>query len=122
MSTLRRANDPLDAWIALSVDDFRAHIDVLRRDYDTVSLDAALGPASNARLRVVLTFDDGERGLYDHLLAIVRAEALPATVYVATEQIETGRAYWFDRVVNALQGDGVTRIALEGLGILADRT
>ncbi len=39
---------------------------------------------------------------------------MPVTVYVATGQFETGQPFWFDRVVNALQGPGTVR--LEGLG------
>lgn len=117
--TLRPDFEPLDAWIALRLGDFRAQIDALRQSYDIVSLDEALVPSPDTgRPRIVLTFDDGERGLYDHLLPIVAAEALPVTVYVATSQIETGIPYWFDRVMNALQAAGVTRIDMgaQGLG------
>ncbi len=114
--TLRPAREQLDAWTALSVDAFRAQINLLRQDYDIVSLDEALAPATSDRRRVVLTFDDGELGLYEHLLPIVQAEALPVTVYVATKQIETGRAFWFDRVMNALQSAGTTKIKLDGIG------
>jgi peptidoglycan/xylan/chitin deacetylase (PgdA/CDA1 family) len=34
------------------------------------------------------------------------------TVYVATGQIESGRAYWFDRVMSALQGAGPVTLDL----------
>lgn len=114
--TLRPANEQLDAWTVLSVEAFRAQIDLLRRDYDIVSLDDALVLTASDRRRAVLTFDDGELGLYKYLLPIIRAEALPVTVYVATKQIETNRAFWFDRVMNALQSEGTTRITLDGIG------
>lgn len=117
--TLRPDAEPLDAWIALGVDAFRAQIAMLRKDYDIVSLDDALDrTGQGGRPRVVLTFDDGERGLYDHLLPLLTAEDLPVTIYVATRQIETGTPYWFDQVMNALQGEGETRIDMgeQGLG------
>lgn len=115
--TLRPAAEPLDAWTVLPVEAFRAQIAALRESYDIVSLDDALAPRkARGRPRVVLTFDDGEVGMVDHLLPIVRAEALPVTVYVATAQIETGVPYWFDRVMNALQGGGRARIDVSGLG------
>lgn len=115
--TLRPDDDPIESWLALGLGDFRRQVELLRRDYDIVSLDAALDPAKGGRPRVVLTFDDGEVGLHRHLLPLVRAEALPVTIYVATGQIETGRPYWFDRVMNALQGEGETRIDLGGHGL-----
>lgn len=111
--TLRPDVDSLDAWVVLRLSEFRAQIELLRKNYDIVSLDAALTlPADGPRPRVVLTFDDGEQGLYNYLLPIIAAENLPVTVYVATAQIETGVPYWFDRVMNALQGVGTTRIDL----------
>ena len=115
--TLRPDDDPIDSWLALAIGEFRRQIGLLRRDYDIVSLDAALKPSRGTRPRAVLTFDDGEVGLHRHLLPLVEAEALPVTVYVATRQIETGRPYWFDRVMNALQGPGATRIDMGAAGL-----
>ncbi len=115
--TLRPQAEILDAWVALGVDDFRAQIAMLRNRYDIVSLDAARAPATpGGRPRAVLSFDDGEIGLHSHLLPIIRAENLPVTIYVATAQIETGKPYWFDRVMNALQEDTARQITLAGHG------
>lgn len=115
--TLRPDADPLDAWTALGVGAFRAQIAMLRETYEIVSLDDALASDGGARPRAVLTFDDGERGLHDHLLPIVKAEALPVTIYVATGQIETGTPYWFDHVMNALQSMGETSIDMTNQGL-----
>lgn len=117
--TLRPDRDRLESWLALALSDFRAQIAFLRRHYDIVSLDAALDPAgAGTRPRAVLTFDDGEGAMHDLLLPLVAAEDLPVTLYVATGQIETGRAFWFDRVMNALQGEGTLWIDMrdDGLG------
>lgn len=109
-----------DAWTILRVSDFKAHVAHLRTVYDIVSLDEAeaAGPARRlaGRPRAVLTFDDGEAGLLRHLLPIVETMRLPVTVYVATGQIESGRAYWFDRVMAAL-GTGARVVELEGVGL-----
>lgn len=115
--TLRPDDQQLDAWVVLRTSDFIAQIDMLRASYDIVSLEAALIPApQGARPRVVLTFDDGESGVFDHLLSIVKALDIPVTVYVATGHIETAKPYWFDRVMNALQRSGETTISLDGFG------
>lgn len=105
----------VDGWTMLRQRDFRAQLDMLNRHYEIVSLDAALDPdPGTGKPRAVLTFDDGDRGLSAHLLPILSDHPVPVTVYVATGQFETGRPFWFDRAVNALQGDGV--IDVEGLG------
>lgn len=115
--TLRPDAEPLEAWTVLGVDAFRAQIAMLRAKYDIVSLDDALQTGGQGdRPQVVLTFDDGERGLYDHLLPIVQSEDLPVTIYVATGQIETGVPYWFDQVMNALQDPDETLIDMASLG------
>jgi peptidoglycan/xylan/chitin deacetylase (PgdA/CDA1 family) len=108
-----------DAWTALRVSDFRSHLAILRESYNIVSLDEvfAAGPGrpSGGRPRAVLTFDDGEAGLHRHLLPLLTAERVPVLVYIATAQIETGRPYWFDRVMGAL-GEGAREVALPHLG------
>ena len=103
--TLRADAEELDAWIALRVRDFRDQIAMLRKSYDIVSLDDALSADdTGGRPQAVLTFDDGEWGLHEYLLPLVEELDIPVTIYVATSQIETGRPFWFDRVMNALQG------------------
>lgn len=115
--TLRPDDHSLDAWVALRVSDFRDQIDMLRKSYDIVSLDEALAPSErHERPCVALTFDDGEIGLFDDLLPLVRELDIPVTIYVATGHIETGHAFWFDRVMNALQGANETNISLDGFG------
>lgn len=108
--TLRPQSEVLDAWIALGVEDFKSQVTTLRKSYEIVGIDDLFESERRSKPRLVLTFDDGEFGLFDHLLPIVEAENLPVTVYVATGQIESGHAYWFDRVMNALQGPGVTKL------------
>lgn len=108
-----------DAWTALRVADFRAQVAILREHYDIVPLEAALdgGPGRAGRPRAVITFDDGEAGLHRHLLPMLPEIGVPVTVYVATGQIETGRPYWFDRVMGALaEGPCIIDLAGEGLG------
>jgi len=105
----------MDAWTVLRISDFEQQIAVLRRYYEIVSLDEALrNPHSNsARPRVVLTFDDGDVGLHTYLLPLVERIGIPVTIYIATQQIQEGRPYWFDRVMNAAQTDEPITLNLE---------
>lgn len=108
-----------DAWTVLRATDLRAHLEMIAEDYDIVPLATAVhdqpGRPGSRRPRVVLTFDDGEAGLFRHLLPMLDDLRVPVTVYVATAQIETGRAYWFDRIMGAL-GEGARRVDVSGLG------
>lgn len=117
--TLGPDAETMDAWTVLRAGDFRAHLDAIRADWEIVSLDAALAAPADGRPRAVLTFDDGDAGLHRHLLPLMEAERVPATIYVATAQIEAGRPYWFDRAMNALQAEGPFALDLtaQGLGV-----
>jgi peptidoglycan/xylan/chitin deacetylase (PgdA/CDA1 family) len=104
----------VNGWTALREGDFRAQLADLQAHYDIVSLDDALDGVGGGRPKAVITFDDGDRGLHAHLLPVLRDIPVPVTIYVATEQFETRQPFWFDRVVNALQGPGEIRV--DGLG------
>ncbi|MGE8942944.1 polysaccharide deacetylase family protein [Leptospira interrogans] len=119
--TIRPDNEPIDAWTAVRRSDFVRQMEFLHARYDIVSLDDAFdgGAMPGERPRAVITFDDGEVGLYDSLLPLVAEMRLPVTLYVATGQIEAGRAYWFDDVMNALQADGAFTIDLQAAGLKA---
>jgi peptidoglycan/xylan/chitin deacetylase (PgdA/CDA1 family) len=112
--TLRPDAEPLDAWTAVRESDFVRQMQFLRAHYDVVSLDEAFAEeeAHGKRPRAVVTFDDGEVGLYDTLLSLLAEMRLPVTLYIATGQIEDGRPYWFDEVMNVLQADGPFTIDL----------
>ncbi len=112
--TLGPDTDVMDAWTVVRASDFRQQVAFLRKHFDIVSLDQALDPADPAsRPRAVITFDDGDIGLFTHLMPIVEAEALPVTLYIATAQIESGQPYWFDRIMNALQNPIRSTISID---------
>lgn len=116
--TLGRDDEPCDAWTVVRRGDFLRQVEVLRRHYEVVSLDQALSAGTaRARPQVVLTFDDGDAGLHEHLLPLLEREQLPVTVYVATGQIESGRPYWFDRAMNAMQVAAPARLDLGDFGL-----
>ncbi len=115
--TIGPDHEDFDAWTVVRRSDFLRQVEVLRRHFDIVSIDDALGPARGPRPRVVLTFDDGHTGWHDELLPIVLREALPVTLYTATSHIERGQPYWFDRVMNAAQVSRTVAQDLQGFGL-----
>jgi peptidoglycan/xylan/chitin deacetylase (PgdA/CDA1 family) len=110
-------DEDFDAWTVVRVRDFEQQMAYLRKGYDIVSIDEALRQPAGQRPRAVLTFDDGHSGWLDHLLPLVEREALPVTLYTATQHIETGELYWFDRIMNAAQGTQAVRVDLQAQGV-----
>ena len=117
--TLGSDGDDFDAWSVLQVSAFRSQIAFLRERYDIIRLDEALHavPSRAARPRAVVTFDDGDVGLHAHLLPFIEEVRIPVTIYVATRQVESGRCYWFDQVVNALQSNRPISVQLDDYGL-----
>ena len=118
---LARDDTDIEAWTVLRESDFLRQIEYLRRHYDIVSLDQALAEmqsrASRARPMAVVTFDDGDLGNATVLLPIVEALKIPITVYIATRQVADGSSYWFDRIINELQGGSTRTVDLKKYGL-----
>ncbi|PPE64925.1 hypothetical protein C1704_16920 [Caldimonas caldifontis] len=119
--TLGADNETFDAWTVVRRSDFVAQISLLRRDYDIVSLDEATAHVRDAappgRPKAVITFDDGHTGLHRYLFPMLEELQLPVTIYVATGHIASGRPYWFDRVMNALQVSRPAKLHLADHGL-----
>jgi peptidoglycan/xylan/chitin deacetylase (PgdA/CDA1 family) len=110
---------PVECWSAVRVSDLERQIDEVRRHFDIVSIDQLLSGRDGGadRPRVVLTFDDGNLGNWENLLPVVNRQQVPAAVFVATGQVQSGRAYWFDRVINALQVHKTVELDLRRHGL-----
>jgi len=107
--TLSPQENGIDGWTALRVQDFQDQLADLRAYYDITNLDDAF-KSTGKRPKAVITFDDGDRGLYLYLKPILEKMSVPVTIYVATRQFETERPFWFDRVVNALQSEATVTL------------
>lgn len=88
--------------LLLHVDHFEQQMRYLRRHDHVVPLDGSLarhGPPH----RVVVTFDDGYASVYRLAFPILRALALPATVFVPTDFITGRQTLWWDRLRTAIR-------------------
>jgi peptidoglycan/xylan/chitin deacetylase (PgdA/CDA1 family) len=80
---------------------------VLGRWYRFLSLDEAVeiiaGRKPPVDYGLVLTFDDGYRNNVTEARPVLKAHGAPAALFVTTGLVETGRAFWIDRLDYALQ-------------------
>lgn len=84
---------------ALPIDLFSRQVDWLIRNFQVVTLDEGLlrllsKPSSQTTPMVALTIDDGFKDNWNFAYPILKAKRVPATIYVATEFIDTERAPW----------------------------
>src|SRR5690349_6784962 len=87
--------------------DFEAQMALVARDFDAVSLpdvlDALDDPRRLPRRAVLVTFDDGYRDFATNAWPVLRAAAVPATLFVATAFTgDPHRPFWWDRLWSAV--------------------
>lgn len=98
---------------------FRRHIRYLKRSYTLCTLGGAVSaladPAGLERDLAVLTFDDGYGGNHTHAWPVLRAEEVPATIFVTTGFLD-GEPLWFEVIRDAVARGGadVLRASLPG--------
>lgn len=68
--------------LSISEEKFTQQMNWLKHDAEVVTLDAMLDTPNPGRLRVVLSFDDGYRSLYDNAHPILVSFGFPAIVYL----------------------------------------
>lgn len=104
---------------------FAEHLKVLTEEVQLLSLEgmvAALRHRELPRRAVVVTFDDGYIDNLDTAKPLLEAHRVPATVFVATGQLDGTRGYWWDRLEQFLLWPGVLPHVLEiRLGDLTPR-
>jgi peptidoglycan/xylan/chitin deacetylase (PgdA/CDA1 family) len=102
-----RVNDERDpCFPATPCAIFEEQMAYLSSQYVPCSLDEAV-----ARLRhndlpdnaVVVTFDDGYRDNFLHAYPILTRFRIPATIFLATDAIGSGRVLWFEQVFEAFR-------------------
>jgi len=82
-------------------------IDQIAAQFDFLSIDQAIdfleGKRHLKRDSVVITFDDGYRGIYDHAYPILKKKGVPAVFYVCTDYVGTSRLFDHDRLFYLIQ-------------------
>jgi peptidoglycan/xylan/chitin deacetylase (PgdA/CDA1 family) len=74
-----------DDRLSVSKSEFKNHLDFYARYYQFGTLSEVLTEESDTN--IALTFDDGYSDFYESVLPILRAENIPATVFVIAESL-----------------------------------
>ncbi len=105
--TYHRVTDGGDSFLpGTPVAAFERQMAFVAAHYRVCSLETAVTAMLAGDLpdrALVITFDDGYRDNYVRALPVLQRHALPATVFLATGSIGTGRVLWHDRVFRAFR-------------------
>jgi peptidoglycan/xylan/chitin deacetylase (PgdA/CDA1 family) len=103
-------------WCFLEEPRFRHQMHYLRDHCQVVPLRdvAAVLAAGSARPVVALTFDDGFHNNYEVAFPILRELALPATIFLATDFVDSDDTIWFCRINDALARTELRHVEWDG--------
>lgn len=103
---------------------FEKEIDQIATQFDFLSIDQAVdfleGKRHLKRDSVVITFDDGYRGIYDNAYPILKKKGVPAIFYVCTDYVGTARFFDHDRLFYLIQRAMNASLPIEGLLLQRD--
>jgi len=113
-----RVNDENDCvFPGVPIEIFNEQMEYVAENYRVCTLDNLvrwLQTGDVPENSLAITFDDGYRDNYEHAFPILNRLELPATIFLATDAIDSGRMLWHDRVFAALRETRVA--ALENFG------
>jgi peptidoglycan/xylan/chitin deacetylase (PgdA/CDA1 family) len=115
-----RVNDAADPFFpSVATGPFARELKFLKRNYRVLPLWQIVEGVRKRNLpegAVAITFDDGYRDNHDVAYPILKRHGVPATFFLVTGAIDTGRALWYDRVAAVLRDTRQERAVVEAGG------
>ena len=109
-----RVSDACDSFLPpMSIKMFETQMTYLATHCTVLHLDEAVERIKAQDVpddAVVVTFDDGYADNYTHAFPILKRLSIPATIFLPTDVIGTGRVLWHDQVFSALSKSKVPLI------------
>lgn len=98
---VRVSDDPIPFGdLHVTKETFERHCHLISSACDPISLSELLEARRNGGelppRSVIVTFDDGYRGVLDHALPILERYSIPAAVFVSASPVLDRRHFWFD--------------------------
>lgn len=107
--------------MAVSLETFRKQMEFLAKNYNVNSLEEVINTILQhktlPRKTVAITFDDGYADNYTNAFPVLKDKKLSATIFLATDYIETNKLLWWDKVWQILKNiDDLSKIEIpEGI-------
>ena len=97
--------------ITIASYDFRAQLEVLKRNFEVIGLEELDDVLARRRGRaVMITFDDGYCDNYTHAFSALRDLSLPATFFVTTGFLDDQLVPWWDEIAWMVRTARVTEL------------
>jgi peptidoglycan/xylan/chitin deacetylase (PgdA/CDA1 family) len=107
----------IEAWTVVKKSDFIRQMEYLHDTFQVVSLDEAFQLIEKGQAihkpTAVITFDDGYAGNKRIVLPIAKSMKIPLTIFVSTRAVQEQIVYWYDRLINAFQGEEAINVDLK---------
>lgn len=91
-------------------------IDHIGSQFNVLSIDQAVDfierKINLRRDSVVITFDDGYQGVYEHAYPILKKKGIPAAVYLCSDYVGTSRLFDHDRLFYLIRKMRLARLSL----------
>ena len=117
---IREDSAPVRNWMLLPQSEFDKQVRILRDRYDILRLDdavARLRDGALERTSVCITFDDGYLNNLSLAHPILQAHDAPATIFLATDFIDSHEVPWTTALDAAFEATRTGRIDLSRFGL-----
>jgi peptidoglycan/xylan/chitin deacetylase (PgdA/CDA1 family) len=94
--------------LCVSPANFAAQLELLAAEHEPVSLGelvARVRAGAATRREVAITFDDGYVDNLEVALPLLQRRGIPATFFISSGQVVSGRGFWWDELEAALRRD-----------------
>lgn len=102
--------------LAVRPDRFAAQMRALRGDFEVLRFEQEWQPLR--RPAVAITFDDGYADNIENALPILESAGVPATFFIATGYVGSGREFWWDELERVLLTGGTGPRRVQRLGTI----
>lgn len=116
-----KENMPVPCWWQMPYREFKWQLEYLKKHYIVMHLQEVMqkiqrkeGLPDNV---AVITFDDGFKNNYSTAFPLLKQLNLPATIFLTTDLIGTGRLLWYDGLFMLLLETKVKKIDLKNFGL-----